>query len=93
MGVDFLNFKKKSKLNLIGLYTGEQVEELHKRNKDLWQGLSMTHSYLKTYASAIKNLADEGTRFSYEERMSLIRAYCDKLVEAEGRAEVVLFDD
>ena len=79
-------------LNMVGLYTENQMDELKKRNEQLWQGLNMTHSYLKTYASAIKNLTDEGTRFSYEERMSLIRTYCDKLVEAEGRAEVVMFD-
>ena len=81
-------------LNMVGLYTENQMDELRKRNKDLWYALCTAHSYLKTYASAIKAMADEdGTRFSYEDRMMLIRTDCDKLAEAAGRAEAVLFDD
>ena len=79
-------------LNMVGLYTENQMDELKQRNEQLWQGLCTAHSYLKTYAPAIKAMTDDGTRFSYEERMSLIRTYCDKLIEASGRAEVVMFD-
>ncbi len=89
----FYEFKKKSPLNAVGLYTEEQVDELMKRTEELWNMLSKAAANLSTNAIMIPRQTRDDVSLEEEYRIKLIRDWCEEMGELAEECRKVMHSD